>query len=171
MLTNLQRIANGIDIINDRVGRSVAWLTISMVVVTCVVVVARYLFGAGSIALQESVMYMHGAVVMLAIAFTLKEKGHVRVDVLHERFSEKTRALIDMLGCVFFLLPVSTFIFWTSLDYVSFSWSLSESSAQPGGLPGVYLLKTLIPAMAGLLMIQGFAELVRAFINFQQKAT
>ena len=171
MLTNLQRIANGIDIINDRVGRSVAWLTISMVVVTCVVVVARYLFGAGSIALQESVMYMHGAVVMLAIAFTLKEKGHVRVDVLHERFSEKNRALIDMLGCVCFLLPVSTFIFWTSLDYVSFSWSLSESSAQPGGLPGVYLLKTLIPAMAGLLMIQGFAELVRAFINFQQKAT
>ena len=153
------------------IGRSVAGLTIIMVIVTCIVVVARYMFNAGSIALQESVMYMHGAVFMLAIAFTLKEKGHVRVDVLHERFSEKTRALIDMLGCVCFLLPVSTFIFWASLDYVGFSWSLSESSAQPGGLPGVYLLKTLIPAMAGLLMIQGFAELVRAFINFQQKAT
>ena len=136
-----------------------------MVIVTCAVVLARYVFGVGSIALQESVMYMHGIVFMLGIAFTLKEQGHVRVDVLHEKFSRRTRTLIDITGTVLFLLPVSIFILLTSLDYVSFSWSLRESSAQPGGLPGVFLVKTLIPVMAALLALQGIAEILRDIVS------
>ena len=170
MPTYFRKTIGAIDLLNDCVGRTVAWLTFAMVIVTCGVVLARYLFGAGSIALQESVMYMHGSVFMLAIAFTLKEKAHVRVDVLHEKLSVQTRALIDMFGILLFLMPVSIFIFWTSLDYVSFSWSLLESSSQPGGLPGVYLLKTLIPAMAGLLFLQGIAEFLRSFSNFKNKS-
>ena len=170
MLIYLQKIAKGIDLLNDIVGRSVAWLMVVMVIVTCGVVIARYLFGTGSIALQESVMYMHGSVFMLAIAFTLKEKAHVRVDILHERFDNRTCALIDMLGTTLFLMPVTIFIFWVSLDYVSFSWALSESSSQPGGLPGVYILKTLIPAMAGLLILQAVAEFLRSLLKFQKKA-
>ena len=106
---------------------------------------------------------------MLGIAFTLKEKEHVRVDVLYERFNERTRALVDMLGAILFLLPVNAFIFWISLDYVNFSWSLSESSAQPGGLPGVFLLKTLIPVMAGLVTLQGLAEFLKALLILQRK--
>ena len=140
-----------------------------MVIVTFMVVIARYLFSINSIALQESVMYMHGSVFMLGIAFTLKEKEHVRVDVLYERFNERTRALVDMLGAILFLLPVNAFIFWISLDYVNFSWSLSESSAQPGGLPGVFLLKTLIPVMAGLVTLQGLAEFLKALLILQRK--
>ncbi len=142
-----------------------------MVVVTCGVVIARYLMGINSIALQESVMYMHGCVFMLGIAFTLKEKAHVRVDVLYERYSDQVRALIDMLGTILFLIPVNAFIFWISLEYVNFSWSLSESSAQPGGLPAVYLLKTLIPVMAGLVTLQGIAEFLKAFFKFHKKDT
>ena len=142
-----------------------------MVVVTCGVVIARYLMGINSIALQESVMYMHGCVFMLGIAFTLKENAHVRVDVLYERYSDQVRALIDMLGTILFLIPVNAFIFWISLEYVNFSWSLSESSAQPGGLPAVYLLKTLIPVMAGLVTLQGIAEFLKAFFKFHKKDT
>ena len=168
-MNNLQRIVDVINILNDRIGRSVAWLTIMMVIVTFMVVIARYLFSINSIALQESVMYMHGSVFMLGIAFTLKEKEHVRVDVLYERFNERTRALVDMLGAILFLLPVNAFIFWISLDYVNFSWSLSESSAQPGGLPGVFLLKTLIPVMAGLVTLQGLAEFLKALLILQRK--
>ena len=168
-MNNLQRIVDVIDILNDRIGRSVAWLTIMMVIVTFMVVIARYLFSINSIALQESVMYMHGSVFMLGIAFTLKERGHVRVDVLYERFNERTRALVNMFGAILFLLPVNAFIFWVSLDYVNFSWSLSESSAQPGGLPGVFLLKTLIPVMAGLVTLQGIAEFLKALLILQRK--
>lgn len=166
----LNRFTGTIDLVNDLIGGAVSWLTIAMVIVTCIVVIARYLFGVGSIGLQESVMYMHGTVFMLAIAYTLKEKGHVRVDVLHERFSIRTRALIELLGILFFLLPVSVFIFWTSLDYVEFSWSVKEVSAQPGGLPGVFILKTLIPCMALLLFLQGLAETARAVISLGDKS-
>ncbi len=165
MLGLLTRSYKTIDRLNDLTGRLVSWITLLMVIVTCAVVLARYVFGVGSIALQESVMYMHGIVFMLGIAFTLKEQGHVRVDVLHEKFSRRTRTLIDIAGTVLFLLPVSIFILLTSLDYVSFSWSLRESSAQPGGLPGVFLVKTLIPVMAALLALQGIAEILRGIVS------
>ncbi len=166
----IRRCSQTIDRINDLSGRLVSWLTLVMVIVTCAVVIARYLFNAGSIALQESVMYMHGMVFMLGIAFTLKEGGHVRVDVLHERFSARMRIIIDMFGGLFLLLPVSLFLFWTSLDYVSFAWRLNETSGQPGGLPGVYLLKTLIPLMAALLSLQGISEILKGLILLLEPA-
>ena len=161
----LTRSYKTIDRLNDLTGRLVSWITLLMVLVTCGVVIARYVFGVGSIALQESVMYMHGIVFMLGIAFTLKEQGHVRVDVLHEKLSLKVRTIIDIAGAVLFLLPVSIFIFWTSLDYVGFAWSLKESSAQPGGLPGVFLIQTLIPIMAALLALQGVAEIIKGIVT------
>lgn len=111
-------------------------------------------------------MYMHGMVFLLGIAFTLKEKGHVRVDVLHERLPVKAQASIDIAGNILFLLPVAGYIFWASLDYVSFSWSVRESSAQPGGLPGVYLLKTFIPVMTALLILQGISETCKSIQRF-----
>lgn len=163
-MQHLNQLASYIDAINHYIGRAISWLTLLMVVVTCAVVSARYVFGYGSIGLQESVMYMHGMVFMLCIAFTLKERGHVRVDVLHERLPEKVRILIDMAGHLLFLIPFSIFILWTSYDYVSFSWSVRESSGQPGGLPGVFVLKTLIPAMAVLLLLQGVAEIIRCIL-------
>lgn len=132
-----------------------------MVITTCVIVIARYLLDYGSIGLQESVIYMHGMVFMLGIAYTLKEQGHVRVDVLNERLPRKLRISIDIVGHLVFLMPVAIFILWTSIDYVSFSWSLRESSGQPGGLPGVYLLKTMIPLMAILLILQGLSEILK----------
>ena len=106
-------------------------------------------------------MYMHGAVFMLGIAFTLKEQGHGRVDVLYTKFPPRVKVFIDIVGHLLFLVPFSIFILWTSLDYVSFSWSLKESSGQPGGLPGVYLIKGLIPAMAVLLLLQGISEILK----------
>ena len=140
-----------------------------MVFTTCLVVVLRYIFNVGSIALQESVMYMHATVFMLGIGYTLKHQGHVRVDIFYEKFSIRTRAIVDLLGTLFFLLPLGIFFLLGSLNYVSFSWSLLESSAQPGGLPGIFLLKTLIPLMAGLLLIQGLAEIGRSFITIMNK--
>ena len=156
------RFVRFLDSVSELVGTSVAWLTLVMMLVTCSVVVARYVFNLGSIALQESVMYMHGIVFMLGIGYTLKHQGHVRVDILYARFSTRTRAVIDCLGTLVFLFPLGLFILIGSLDYVYFSWSLTEGSAQPGGLPGVFALKTLIPMMAFLLLLQGLAEFGRS---------
>ena len=160
-----RKLAALIDGLNDKIGAGIRWLTLVMVVITCAVVTARYLFNFGSIGLQESVMYMHGTVFMLGIAFTLKEQGHVRVDVLYEKFPPRVKVCIDIAGHLLFLIPFSIFILWTSLEYVSFSWSLRESSGQPGGLPGVYLIKGLIPAMAVLLLLQGISEILKGFLS------
>jgi TRAP-type mannitol/chloroaromatic compound transport system permease small subunit len=160
----LNRIVNYLDAVNELIGSSVSWLTLAMMVITCLIVVARYIFNLGSIALQETVMYMHGMVFMLGIGYTLKHQGHVRVDIFYEKLPIRKKALIDLFGSLVFLLPIGMFIFLASINYVSFSWSLGESSAQPGGLPGVFLLKTLIPLMALLLVLQGLAEIGRSII-------
>ena len=155
-------IIKQIDRLSEWIGRSIAWLTLLMVGVTCLIVLARYLFNMGSVGLQESVIYMHGTVFMLGIAYALKHDAHVRVDVFYEGLSRRRQALIDLAGNLLLLIPVASFIFWSSLHYVSFSWELMESSAQPGGLPGVFLLKSLIPAMAILLLLQGISELLKS---------
>ena len=142
-------------------GHVIGPLTFLIMLLTCLVVALRYLFNEGATALQESVIYFHGIVFMLGIAFTLQQSEHVRVDIFYQRFSDKGKATINIMGTLFFLFPLTSFIFWTSYDYVAFSWTLGEVSAEPGGLPFVYLLKTLIPIMAILLFLQGLSELCK----------
>jgi TRAP-type mannitol/chloroaromatic compound transport system permease small subunit len=160
----LSKIANIIETFIGITGRLVSWLTLLMVLVTFLVLVLRYLFDVGSIALQESVVYMHATVFLIAAAWTLQQDAHVRVDILYCRCSDKTRALINLLGSLLLLLPLMIFIVWISADYVQDSWSVHEGSREAGGLPGVFLLKTLIPVMAILLVLQGFANVLKSLV-------
>ena len=145
----------------DWSGRTVSWLTLFMVIVTFVVVVLRYVFDIGWIALQESVTYMHALVFLVGAAWGMQQQAHVRVDIFYSRFSAKTRAWVDMIGSLVFLLPVMIFVAWISWAYVIDSWSVLEGSREAGGLPAVFLLKTLIPLMAVLLAMQAVAEIIR----------
>ncbi len=163
----LLSIANIIERFTDFTGRLVSWLTLAMVLITFGVLVLRYWFDIGSIAMQESVIYMHAAVFLIGSAWTLQQDAHVRVDILYCRCSKKARALIDLLGSVFLLLPFMLFIAGISLQYVADSWSVHEGSREAGGLPGVFLLKTLIPTMAILLILQAMAKTLRAAIVLQ----
>jgi TRAP-type mannitol/chloroaromatic compound transport system permease small subunit len=166
-LDKLLRTQKVLDRFSDATGRLVSWLTLAMMFITATVVIMRYLLNTGSIALQESITYMHGMVFLLAIAYTLKQQAHVRVDIIYQKLSPRSQAIVDLLGAVFFLLPFCLFLLWVSYDYVIFSWSLLESSPEPGGLPAVFLLKTLIPIMALLLLLQGIAEIIRNFLVLQ----
>lgn len=139
------------------VGRAVAWLTLAMVLVTFLVVMLRYLLDSGYIWMQESVTWMHGLVFMLAAAYTLQHDEHVRVDIFYRRLGTRGRAWVNLLGTLFLLMPTALFIFYTSLDFVARSWRVGESSAEAGGLPALYLLKTVIPLAAVLLLLQGLA--------------
>jgi TRAP-type mannitol/chloroaromatic compound transport system permease small subunit len=138
-------------------GRLTAWLALVLVLVTFSVVVLRYAFQIGSIALQESILYLHASLFLLGAAYTLKMDAHVRVDIFYRHMSEKNRALVDLLGTLVLLLPVCLFLLWISADYVANAWALREGSRETGGLPFVYLLKTLIPISGGLLIIQGIS--------------
>jgi TRAP-type mannitol/chloroaromatic compound transport system permease small subunit len=155
LITRLQSIAVLLDRVAEATGRIIAWLTLGMVLMTFTVVILRYLFQTGSIALQESVSYLHASVFMLGAAYTLKHDGHVRVDIMYQRVTPRTRAWIDLLGTLLLLFPVCLFILFSSLEYVATSWAIQEGSREAGGLDGVFLLKTAIPVMAVLLLMQG----------------
>ena len=143
--------------LNEWIGKSIAWFTLAMVLTTFTIVILRYFFDIGWIALQESVTYMHSIVFMLGAAYTLKHNGHVRVDIIYQRCSPKTQAWVDCLGTLLLLLPVSGFIIWSSWEYVADSWIIRESSRNSGGLPGLFLLKSCLIVMAALLILQGLA--------------
>lgn len=147
---------------NERIGRAVAWLSAVTVLIYFTVVVLRYGFGIGWVGLQESAIYSHSLVFMLAAAWTLREGGHVRVDIFYSQWSEKRRAWVDFLGSAFLLMPFALFLFAVSFNYVGISWRLQESSAEPGGLPLVWMLKTLILVMAVQLAIQALVDARRA---------
>jgi len=153
---------SAIDRFTDWTGRMVSWLTLAMVLMTLVVVVLRYYFQSGSIALQESITYLHGLVFMLGIAFTLQRGGHVRVDIFYRGFSPQKKALVDLIGGLVFLLPVSLLILIFSWDYVVASWAIGETSEERSGIQGIYLLKTLLLLMPATLMLQGLAEILRS---------
>jgi len=115
-----------------------------------------------SIFAQESVVYMHGCLFMLGAAYALKNEAHVRVDIFYRDFSKRGRAWVNSLGGIVFLMPLCIFILVSSWNYVTESWAIWESSPEPGGIPAVFLLKSLIPLLAVNLLIQGLAEILRS---------
>lgn len=160
----LRACVHYIDIFTDRSGRVLAWLALAMALLTTFVVVMRYGLNTGSIMAQESVTYMHGCLFMLGAAYALKSGAHVRVDIFYRNYSPRAQAWVNSLGGIVFLLPLCAFIFFASLQYVSESWAVRESSAEPGGIPAVFLLKTLLPLMAVNLSLQGVAEILRSML-------
>jgi TRAP-type mannitol/chloroaromatic compound transport system permease small subunit len=128
------------------------------------VVLSRYFLGIGSIAIQESVSYVHAIIFMLGLAYTLQRGGHVRVDIFYREFSVRRKALIDLLGAALFLLPFCGFILFSSWDYVMASWSIKETSSETGGIAAVYLLKTLMIIMPASLALQGIAQIIESIM-------
>lgn len=157
-----QAIANAIDRINAAIGRVAMWCCLYVVLAEFAVVVMRYALGLGSIRLQESVLYAHAGLFMLAAAWTLQVDGHVRVDVFYAQARPRTRAVIDLFGALIFLAPFAMVLTMLSVPYVARSWAILESSQEISGLPFVYLLKTLIPLFALLIGLQGVAQAIRA---------
>lgn len=164
MQIKIQKISESISNVNDAIGRAVSWLTLAMVILVFVIVVLRKVFGLGWIWMQESVTWMHAVVFMLAAAYTLKADAHVRVDIFYSRLSARGKAIVNLGGSLFLLLPLCAFIAWSSWDYVAESWRVKESSWQSGGLPALYLLKSIIPITAILLALQGITQSVADYL-------
>jgi TRAP-type mannitol/chloroaromatic compound transport system permease small subunit len=151
-------IARATDAANERIGVTVAWLALALVLVAFTVVLMRYVFGVGSVKMQESIVYMHATVFMVAAGYTLLHNGHVRCDIFYAAASPRRRALIDLIGVAVFLLPTCALIAWAAWPYVAQAWSVREGSQEGSlGIPGVYLLKSVILVFAGLVALQGIA--------------
>src|ERR1043165_676083 len=153
--------ANRIDRLNTAIGRAASWCALVIVLIGFAVVLMRYVLGLGSIWLQESILYAHAALFLLAAAWTLKEGAHVRVDVFYASATARTKAWVDLLGALFLLLPFTLAILWFALPYVERAWAILERSRETSGLPLVFLFKTLIPVFAVMLALQGVAQIIR----------
>ncbi len=155
---------NSLDRISSVVGRAASWLTLFMVVVTFVVVVMRYVFDAGLIWVQESVVWMHAVVFMLGAAYTLRDEEHVRVDVFYRNMSPRRRAWVDLVGVIIFLLPLCVFLAWNSFEFVTQSWRIREMSRESGGLPYPFvpMLKSVLLLMPLAVGLQGLSLFLRS---------
>jgi TRAP-type mannitol/chloroaromatic compound transport system permease small subunit len=156
------RLCAALKTISEVTGTIVAWLTVPMVIGTFVIVVLRYVFDLGWIWMQESIVWMHAVVFMLAAAYALKRDEHVRVDIFYRRMSPRGKAWVNFAGTLVFLLPMSIFLIASSWEYVAVSWSIHEGSREAGGLPYPFVpvLKSMIPVSFALVIMQGVADLI-----------
>lgn len=147
---------------SETTGRLLAWLLPLLMLNTCAVVFLRYGLEQGSTFMQELSTYLHATIFMLSAGYTLRRDGHVRVDIFYRQFSPRAKAWVNALGTLIFLFPLCGYIVLISWDFVAHAWMIRESSGEPGGIPAVFLLKTLIPLMAINVAIQGLADLLRS---------
>lgn len=160
----VSRVIRVIDALSEATGRFASVFAGLMVLVTCYIVLDRYLFNAGSVAVQESITYMNTLLFMLGAAYTLKHNSHVRVDIFYGPATARTKAWIDLCGTLLLLMPVAAFILIYCWNYVAASWAIRESSPDTGGLPWTWLLKSLMLVMAVLLFAQGIADALRNLV-------
>lgn len=160
----LATFIRSIDRLNDAIGRSVAWLTLAMVLIAFTVVVLRYVYAIGWVWMQESYVWLHGIVFMIGAGYTLLHNGHVRIDIIYRPAGDRYKAVIDLFGSLLLLLPMVLIVFLVSIDYVASSWGKLEESREAGGLPGLFLLKTVIPLFCLLLGLQGLALAGRSLL-------
>ena len=160
----LKSFIQAVDWLNERVGRAISWLTLAMVLITFSVVVLRYVFSVGWVWMQESYVWLHGIVFMVGAGYTLLHNGHVRVDIFYRDADPRWKAKVDLFGALLLLLPVVIMVFIGSTDYVYDSWRRLEESREAGGLPGLFLLKSMILAFCVLVGLQGLSLAARSVL-------
>lgn len=158
MFLNLFAVLEGI---NLHLGRVIRWFALIMVLLQFGIVLLRYLFGISFIFLGEGVLYLHAALFLLGAGYTMMVDGHVRVDIFYARMSARKKAMVDLFGHIFFLLPASILILNVSWRFVENSWKILEGPLSVGGIPAVFLLKSTIPAFCVLLIIQAIVAIGR----------
>ena len=166
---SLNLIANWLTVFNSVIGRVVAWLVLYMTLMQFVVVIMRYVFSYGSIQMQESIWYMHGLLFMLGAGYTLVKEGHVRLDVFYREASERTKAWINLIGSLVFLLPFCIVNFDFAWSLVLNSWAVREGSIETTGLPYIYLFKTVILVFSILVVMEGLALAIRSLLTLTER--
>jgi TRAP-type mannitol/chloroaromatic compound transport system permease small subunit len=157
-------IVRAICALNGALGRLFSWFSLAVVLVCFGVVVLRYVFRIGSVPLQDLYVWLNGMMFMGIAGYTLMKDGHVRVDVFYRAASTRTRAMIDMAGTVLFVAPFLWVLVQWSMPYVRRSWGLAEGSANVGGLPGLFVLKSFIMVFAAVVGLQALAMFLRGVL-------
>ena len=145
------------------------WLAVIMVGLTLCVVLLRYLFSSSTIFLQELITYAHAIFFLLGIPLGILRDDHVRVDLIYSKLSEQKQSVINLLGHILFLLPLSILILFWSTPYAISSWRIFEGSSEVGGVPAIFLLKTLLPITALLIALIGLSKSYQLLKTLRQR--
>ncbi len=132
-----------------------------MFILVIINIFLRYVFNTNFIFMQELVMYLHAFMFLFGISICLKEDTHVRIDVISNKLTKKTRDIIEVVGCLVFIIPFCIFVMYESTSMIIRSWIIMESSSEPGGLPLIYILKSSIYFFAVLLLIEVINKLTK----------
>ena len=153
----------------SKTGKISSWFSLALVLLISTDVLLRYVFNFSTASLYEMEWHLFAIIFLLASPYTLQKNKHVRVDVFYNNFSKRKKNIIDLIGNIIFLIPFSFIIFYTSLPFVEDSFSILESSPDPGGLPYRFIIKSIIPIAFFLLMIQGILNTIKNYNNIKIK--
>ena len=148
-----------------KIGDTCSWLSFILVILISLDVFLRYIFNFSSASLYELEWHMFAVIFMIGSSLTLQKDEHVRVDVFYNKFSDKGKNIINLIGNIIFLLPFSLVIFYTSIPFVEDSFRILESSPDPGGLPFRFFIKSIIPISFLLLALQGILNVYKNLKN------
>jgi TRAP-type mannitol/chloroaromatic compound transport system permease small subunit len=168
-VTAAERLADGIDGFIDFVGRITAWSSFALALVMGGNVLLRYAFNTGTVWSQELEWHLMAPICLFGMSYALRHKDHVRVDVLFARFPQRTKIFVEFISSLI-LIAICVIVIWLSIAYVAQSWSIGEESANPGGIPARYLLKSLIPIGFALMFIQAVADAIHYFFAWRRGA-
>lgn len=163
-MERLLKFSDALNAFVDRVGRLAAWLAVAMMLVILTDVILRRYFIIGSTKLQDLEWHLHGGLFLLCLGFGYLRGAHVRIELVWERFSQRTKVAIEALGCLLFLLPYCAAILKFGFDYAEMSYLNQEVSASSTGLPMRWIIKFVLVAGFGILAMAGVATLIRALI-------
>lgn len=162
-----QTLISMIDHSISALGEIIKWVMPLMVMSVVLAVIALSIYGVSSIWWDESAIYLHAMGICLGVAPTYLAAQHVKVDIFYDKFTQKTRALVEICGFYGLLLPVCMAVIWRSQSFVSFAWQSFEGSSNSQGVQGVYILKTALIVMFILLLLQGLSSALRAVITYR----
>ena len=159
----MRELARRIDAWQERFGRGVSWLSLVMILVVFGDVLMRYLFRMTYVATQELEWYLFGTLYLLAAGYTLLHDEHVRVDIVYSKLTPRRRAWLNFVLFWVFFFPSCLLVIYTAWPFVRNSWPVWEGSPDPGGIPGRWVLKSMIIVGFVLLLVQGISETIKAF--------
>jgi len=165
--TSAERLADGIDTFIDAIGRVTAWSSFALAIVMAGNVLLRYVFHTGSVWSQELEWHLMAPICLFGMSYALRYGEHVRVDVLFASFSDRNKNLVEFVSALI-LMAICLIVMWLSFGYVMQSWSIGESSANPGGIPARYILKSLIPIGFALMFVQAFGHAIRFYLAWRR---
>ncbi|MCZ6473125.1 MAG: TRAP transporter small permease subunit [SAR324 cluster bacterium] len=168
-MKSLEWIVHWIDVANERIGRAMGWLLFALVMLVSVDVASRYFFNTGAVWIQESEWWLFSIIFLMGAGYTFLHDGHVRVDIIYSRLSQKGKNYVDLSCAFIFLFPMCVLIIITSYTFIAASWEVGEYSPDPGGLPMYYLLKGIIPLGFTLLALQGAAGVYKILRRIKEE--